>query len=100
MKFTTEATITGAKAYNNTIDGVAHNFTKLFVLTDLSDQSGVGKATVEYKWGSSENIKKIQDSDFPLNAKIQMEIVTTGSRQTTIIHDVQPITQKQDSKPA
>lgn len=94
MKFTTEATITGAKSYNNTIDGVAHNFTKLFVLTDLSDQSGVGKATVEYKWGSSENIKKIQDLDFPVNAKIQMEIVTTGSRQTTIIHEVTPVVQK------
>ncbi|MEB3767725.1 hypothetical protein [Acinetobacter sp. MD2] len=95
MKFTTEAVITGAKHYNNAIDGVKHDFTKVFVMTDLAEQSGFGKATVEYKWGSSENIKKIQDLNFPFNAKIVLEIVTTGSRQTTIIHDVQPITTAQ-----
>ncbi|MFW2003242.1 hypothetical protein [Acinetobacter ursingii] len=91
MKFTTESVITGAKSYNNVIDGVTHNFTKLFVMTDLADQSGVGAATVEYKWGSADNIKKIIDMDFPLKAKLSMEIVTTGTRQTTIIHDVTPI---------
>lgn len=94
MKFTTESLITGAKAYNNTIDGVQHNFTKLFVMTDLADQSGVGAATVEYKWGSADNFKKIIDLDFPLKAKLSMEIVTTGTRQTTIIHDVTPMIQK------
>lgn len=91
MKFTTEAVITGAKCYNNTVDGVLHNFTKVFVMTDLAEQSGFGAATVEYKWGSSENIKKIQDMNFPFNAKIALEIVTTGTRQTTIIHDVTPL---------
>ena len=92
MKFTTEAVVTGAKQFNQAIDGIEHNFTKLFVMTDLSDQSGVGSATVEYKWGTSDNYKKIQDLNFPFNAKISMEIVTTGTRQTTIIHDVTPLT--------
>ena len=72
MKFTTEVTVTGAKQYNNVIDGVKHDFTKLFVMTELSDQSGVGQATVEYKWGTSDNYKKIQDKDFPISAKAQM----------------------------
>lgn len=94
MKFTTEATITGAKSYNNVIDGVQHNFTKLFVMTDLSDQSGLGAATVEYKWGTADNIQKISHQQFPFNAKVDMEIVTTGSRQTTIIHNVTPVVQK------
>lgn len=91
MKFTTEVTITGAKQYNNSIDGVKHDFTKLFVMTELSDQSGVGQATVEYKWGTSDNYKKIQDKDFPFLAKASMEIVTTGTRQSTIIHDITPV---------
>lgn len=91
MKFTTEVTITGAKSYNNTIDGVPHNFTKIFVLTDLADQSGVGAATVEYKWGTSDNYKKIQNLNFPINAKVDMENVTTGSRLTTIVHNVSPV---------
>ena len=91
MKFTTEVTVTGAKQYNNVIDGVKHDFTKLFVMTELSDQSGVGQATVEYKWGTSDYYKKIQDKDFPFLAKAQMEIVTTGTRQTTIVHDITPV---------
>lgn len=91
MKFTTEVTVTGAKQYNNVIDGVKHDFTKLFVMTELSDQSGVGQATVEYKWGTSDNYKKIQDKDFPFLAKASMEIVTTGTRQSTIIHDITPV---------
>ncbi|MDH1915125.1 hypothetical protein N5D81_03675 [Acinetobacter junii] len=91
MKFTTEVTITGAKQYNNLIDGVKHDFTKLFVMTELSDQSGVGQATVEYKWGTSDNYKKIQDKDFPFLAKASMEIVTTGTRQSTIVHDITPV---------
>lgn len=98
MKLTTEATITGAKCYNNTVDGTLHNFTKIFVMTDLSSESGFGSATVEYKWGTSENIKKIQDAQFPINAKITMEIVTNGNKQMTIIHDVQPISPKPDNK--
>ncbi|MFU8928296.1 hypothetical protein [Acinetobacter puyangensis] len=94
MKFTSEVTITGGKAYNNTIDGVSHNFTKIFVMTDLSAESGFGSATVEYKWGSAENAKKISHLPTPFNAKVDMEIVTTGNRQTTIVHNVTPITQK------
>ena len=91
MKFTAEVTVTGAKQYNNVIDGVKHDFTKLFVMTELSDQSGVGQATVEYKWGTSDNYKKIQDKDFPFLAKASMEIVTTGTRQSTIVHDITPV---------
>lgn len=91
MKFTTESVITGAKFYNNAIEGVQHNFTKVFIMTDLADQSGVGAATVEYKWGTAENIKKIEHLQFPFNAKVDMEIVTTGSRQTTIIHNITPV---------
>lgn len=88
MKFTTDAVITGAKSYNNAVDGVQHNFTKIFVMTDLSNESGVGSATVEYKWGTSENIKKIQDATFPIQAKVDMEIVTNGNKQMTVVHDV------------
>ena len=93
MRFTTTAVITGAKCYNNTVDGVLHNFTKIYVMTDLGD-SGFGSATVQYKWGTADNIKKIQDLPFPLNANISMEIVTNGNKQMTIVHDVSPVVQK------
>jgi len=93
MKFTTTAVITGVKCFNNTVDGQTHNFTKIYVMTDLGD-SGFGSATVEYKWGTADNIKKIQDLPFPINAQIQMEIVTNGNKQMTIVHDVSPVAQK------
>lgn len=91
MKFTTESVVTGGKHYNDTVDGVRHDFTKIFVMTDLSDSLGFGSATVEYKWGTSENIKKIRDIPTPFTAKISMEIVTNGNKQMTIVHDVVPI---------
>ena len=96
MKFTSEVTITGAKPTDTTIDGVHHNFTKIFVLTDLSKDSGAfGTATVDYKWGVAENCKKISHLETPFKAKLEMEIVTTGNRQLTIIHNVTPIAQNQ-----
>lgn len=94
MKFTSEVTITGGKSYDNTVDGVHHNFTKIYVMTDLSAESGFGSATVEYKWGTAENAKKISNLPTPFLAKVDMEIVTTGNRQTTIVHNVTPINQK------
>lgn len=93
MKFKTTEIITGAKAYNNTVDGVLHNFTKIYVMTGFGD-SGFGAATVEYKWGTSDNIKKIQDLPFPIEAEIHMEITTNGNKQMTIIHDVLPVVKK------
>lgn len=92
MKFTVESVITGAKPFNQTIDGTSHNFTKISVMTDFADGIGFGAETVAYKWGTSDNCKKIQDLEFPIKAKIDFEIVTTGTRQTTIIHNVTPIT--------
>ena len=91
MKFTVESVITGVKAFNNTVDGVNHNFTKISVMTDFAEGVGFGAETVSYKWGSSDNCKKIQDSQFPIKAKIDFEIVTTGSRQTTVVHNVTPL---------
>lgn len=90
MKFKTNAVVTGAKSYNNSVDGVLHNFTKIYVMTEFGD-SGFGAATVEYKWGTSENCKKIQDLSFPLECEIQMELVTNGNKQMTIVHDVLPV---------
>lgn len=92
MKFVTDAIISGGKHYNDTVDGVRHDFTKIFVMTELNKESGFGAATVEYKWGTSENIKKIQDIPVPFNAKIHMEIITNGNKQMTIVHDVVPVT--------
>lgn len=91
MKFKSTATVRGAKAFNDTIDGSKHDFTKIFVDTDLAEQTGFGACTVEYKWGVADNIKKIQELKFPFEAELSMEIVTTGNKQLTIVHEVKPL---------
>lgn len=91
MKFTTQIKVTGAKVFNDLIDGTHHDFTKIFVETALSESSGVGFATVEYKWGNSLNFEHIKNMSFPFDALADMEIVTTGSRQSTIIHSIKPV---------
>lgn len=92
LQFSSECVITGAKSFNQTVDGIAHDFTKISVMVDFAEGVGVGGETVQYKWGKSENYKKIQDLPFPLKAKIDFELATTGSRQTTIVKNVTPLT--------
>ena len=91
MKFKTNTTVRGAVTFNDTVDGTRHDFTKIFVDVDLSEQRGIGSCTVEYKWGVADNIKKIQELKFPFEAELSMEIVTTGNKQLTIVHDVKPL---------
>lgn len=98
MKFTNECVITGVKAFNSTIDGTSHNFTKISVMTDFAEGVGFGAETVQYKWGSSDNCKKLQDLDFPIKAKIEFEVVTTGSRLTQVVHNVTPLAPAPASK--
>ena len=90
MKIVADGKICGCKAFNNTVEGVLHNYTKIYVETPFGE-TGFGYSTAEYKWGTSENIKKIQDLQYPFNAKITMEIVTNGNKTMTIIHDVVPV---------
>lgn len=91
MKFKTQIKIMGAKAFDGSVDGTQHDFTKLFVETALSENAGVGFATVEYKWGRAENFDTIKNMSFPFEATAEMEIVTTGSRQSTIIRSIAPV---------
>lgn len=91
MKFKTQIKITGAKAFDGSVDGTQHDFTKLFVETALSENAGVGYATVEYKWGHAGNFEQIKHMNFPFEAVAEMEIVTTGSRQSTIIRNISPL---------
>lgn len=93
MQFQTQVTVTGAKAYDNTIDGTHHNFTKVYVMTELKD--GAGSATVEYKWGTSDNFQKIAKAVYPFNATATMEIVTNGSKTSTQLLDLQPVKAKE-----
>lgn len=99
MKFTNRVTITGALPSKGILEsGVPYDSTKVFVETDLDDSKGIGTATVEYKWGTSENYQKIahvlkaaRASGKPALFDADLEIVTNGKTQRTQVLELRPV---------
>jgi hypothetical protein len=90
-----EMIITGAKSSSGEYEGRTYDSTKVYVQTKMNDQNGemVGFATSEYNWGDSSNFAKLKDLDYPVKAKVAIEIVTSGKNSKMVITDVQPMQQ-------
>lgn len=88
--------ITGAKRSKGEMEGRPYDSTKIYVQTKMNSDSGemVGFAGSEYNWGLSDNFEKIKMLKFPIQANIEMEIVTSGKNTKMIVTDVQPIVNK------
>lgn len=94
MKFTSRITISGVKGSKGKLEsGQEYDSTKIYVQTGLDDSRGMGKgfATAEYNFGTSEEFHKLKHLPFPLDADAQLEIVTNGKTQKTVILSLQPI---------
>lgn len=99
MKFSNRVIVTGALPSKGVLEsGASYDSTKVFVETDLDDSKGVGTATVEYKWGTSENYEKIAHilkaarvSGKPAVFDADLEIVTNGKTQRTQVVDLRPV---------
>jgi hypothetical protein len=97
MKFTTRITVTGMKKSKGVIadSGMAYDSTKVYALTDLDDRkgNGMGQATVEYAFGTSEEYEKFKHlaNSFPIDVEADVEIVTSGSSQKTVIAGLRPV---------
>jgi len=96
MKFTSSIKVTGMKYSKGTMDnGQAFDSTKVFVETELdaSKDTAMGTACAEYSLGKADEYQKYKHlSDaFPFMAIAEMEIVTNGKTQKTIIHGLKPI---------
>ncbi len=91
-----EMIITGAKSSKGEYEGRSYDSTKIYVQTKMNSEGGemVGFATSEYNWGASTNFNKLKDLDFPLKAKVDIEIVTGGKGSKMVVVDVQPIVTK------
>ncbi|MEW4339137.1 hypothetical protein [Chromobacterium vaccinii] len=94
MQFQAQLKIIGAKRFRDTVDGTLYDNTKLFVEVSLNDNNGnaVGSASSEMQWGTSENFAKISSLQFPFMAQCQMEMVTNGKTNKTVITDLRPVT--------
>ena len=92
MKFTITARVTGAKYFNDSVEGQHYDKTTLYIETDLDDGNGrcFGKCTMPYEWGSSENYAKISHLKQAFEADVTFEQVTTGKAQKMRVVDLKP----------
>jgi len=103
MKLTTRITVAGVKGSKGTLEsGQEYDSTKIYVQTELDDTRGMGRgfATVEYTYGTSEEFHKLKHLPFPLQADAELEIVTNGKTQKTVITSLQPVELAKPTKAA
>lgn len=96
MKFTSTIKVTGMKFSKGKMDnGTEFDSTKVYVETELdsSKESAMGTACAEYGLGKAEEYKKYKHlvDALPFMAIAEMEIVTNGKTQKTIIHSLRPV---------
>lgn len=96
MKFSSTIKVTGMKFSKGMMEnGQSFDSTKVFVETDLdaSKDSAFGTATAEYGLGKAEEYQKYKHlaGSGPFMAFAEMEIVTNGKTQKTVIHVLRPV---------
>jgi len=88
MKFQSEVTVTGMKPSKGDFEGTLYDSTKVYIEMELSP--GKGSASVEYSFGKSDEFAKYQHLPFPFVAVADMEIVTSGKTQKTVLTALKP----------
>lgn len=87
--------LTGVKRFKGEVEGVNYDSTTLFCLLGLDSTSGnaFGKASAEYKFGSSEKFEEVKHllRNGPVAVTLQLELVTTGKATKTIVVGLKPI---------
>jgi hypothetical protein len=96
MKFNSTIKVTGMKFSKGKMDnGTEFDSTKVYVETvlDSSKESAMGTACAEYGLGKAEEYQKYRHlaDSFPFMAVAEMEIVTNGKTQKTVIHSLKPV---------
>ena len=97
MRFQTQVKVMGIKFFNDEIEGKLINQTTIYVETALDDSRGSAKgfAVSEYKYPDSSLFESIKHLNYPLDAQLDLEIVTSGKLQKTVLRGMKPLTQKQ-----
>lgn len=86
--------LTGAKYFKGDVEGKPYDSTTLFCLLSLDTSQGtaVGKASAEYKFGTSDNFAMVKNllRNGPVSVTLEMEQVTTGKATKTIVTGIKP----------
>lgn len=96
MKFSSTIKVMGMKYSKGTMDnGQSYDSSKVFVETELdsSKDAAMGSACAEYLLGKADEYQKYKHlaESFPFMAVAEMEIVTNGKTQKTVINSLKPI---------
>lgn len=79
-----EATMTGVKMFDGTVEGQHYSNTTVFCLLDLDDSKGtaVGQAAGSYKAEGTALFQKLKGLAFPVNVQLLVKETTNGKDQT------------------
>jgi len=94
MKFESQVKVLGMKASKGSMDnGMAFDSTKVYTETPLDESKGNAKgfAVGEFTLGTSVEFDKYKHLPFPFDAIAEIEIVTNGKTQKTVMHSLKPV---------
>ncbi|KVD29390.1 hypothetical protein WI84_01770 [Burkholderia ubonensis] len=93
MRFKSDVKVLGMKSSKGQMDnGTTFDSTKVYTETALDDSKGTAKgfAVAEFTLGTSAEFDKYKHLPFPFDATAELEIVTNGKTQKTVMHSLAP----------
>lgn len=95
-------TVTAMTKFKGEVEGMSYDNTTLYIDTRMDDRKGTrrGRATMDYKYGLSNNYDSWVDVALPCQFEVEFDTVTTGKVVSQIIEFCKPIAPKSISKPA
>lgn len=98
MRFSSELKVLGMRSSKGEYEGTKYDKTVVYVETQFDETKGNAKgfAVADYNLGTSDEFEKYKHLSFPFIAQADMEIVTTGKDQRTIMRGLKPVAALKD----
>ncbi len=93
MKFNSRIKVIGMKKSKGDYEGNAYDNTTVYTEVGLDDSKGTakGSAGADYRLGLSTEFDKFAHLPFPFLADCEMEIVSSGKEQKTLMRTCVPV---------
>lgn len=93
MIFESEVSVTGLKRSKGDYEGTAFDYTAIYIEVEMdeSKKNARGKATQDFKLGTSETYDKYNSIQLPFKAKAKFELVTSGKATVQRLLDLVPV---------
>ena len=93
MIFESEVSVTGLKRSKGDYEGTAFDYTAVYIEVDMdeSKKNARGKATQDFKLGTSETFDQFSSVSLPFRAKARFEMVTSGKATVQRLLALSPV---------